>query len=178
MTIRCKLVVKAELENIGLQASSIEIGEVEINEELSDKKVRQLKSSLAEVGLELLEDKNEVLMERIKNVIIEMVHYSEDVPREKYSEYLSEKLGYNYTYLANVFSQVKGITVEQYIILHKIEKVKQLIIYDELSLSEIADKLNYSSAAHLSNQFKKVTGLTPSFFKGMKHRGRTNFDDL
>ena len=128
--------------------------------------------------LELLEDKKSILIEKIKNVITEMIHHSDELPKVNYSDYISQKLEYDYTYLANTFSEVKGITIQQYIILHKIERVKELILYDELSLSEISYKLHYSSPAHLSNQFKKVTGLTPSFFKKMKQKRNRNLENM
>lgn len=129
-------------------------------------------------GLEILETKKSILIEKIKHVIIDMIHHSEAFNNVNYSDYLSEKLGYNYTYLANTFSEVKGITIQQFIIIHKIERVKELILYDELNLSEISYKLNYSSPAHLSNQFKKVTGLTPSYFKKMKEKRDKNLENL
>ena len=125
-----------------------------------------------------MDDKKAMLVEKIKNVIVEMVHYADELPETNFSDYLSEKLNHNYTYLSNLFSEVKGITIEHYIIIHKIEKVKELIIYDELNLTEIAYKLNYSSVAHLSNQFKKITGLTPSFFKKLKDKRRSPLEDV
>ena len=125
-----------------------------------------------------MEDKKSMLVEKIKRVIIEMVHYADEFPETNFSDFLSEKLNHNYTYLSNLFSEVKGTTIEQFIIMHKIEKVKELIIYDELNLTEIAYKMNYSSVAHLSNQFKKITGLTPSFFKKMKNYRRPSLEDM
>jgi AraC-like DNA-binding protein len=116
----------------------------------------------------MLDDKRSILIDKIKNVIIEMIHYNEEVPKVNYSVYISEILGYDYTYLSNIFSEVKGITIQQFIIIHKIEKVKELMLYDELNLTEISYRMNYSSVSHLSNQFKKITGLTPSFFKKMR----------
>jgi len=177
VTIRCKMVVKAELEKLGLSPVHIELGEVEM-EELSPKNYSRLRAALKKDGLELMDDKKAVLIEKIKSVIIEMVHYSDELPPIKFSKYLSEKLNYDYTYLSNTFSEVKGITIEQFIIHHKIEKVKELIIYDELNMSEIAYKMHYSSSAHLSNQFKKVTGLTPSFFKSLKRQRRISLDKI
>lgn len=129
-------------------------------------------------GLELLDDKRAILIERIKNVIVQMIHYEDDLPKVKFSVYLAEQLNYDYTYLANIFSETQGTTIEHYIILHKIEKVKELIIYDELNLTEIAGKLHYSSVAHLSNQFKKVTGLTPTYFKSLKKKKRSLLEDI
>jgi AraC-like DNA-binding protein len=125
-----------------------------------------------------LDNKKSILIERIKNVIIDMIHYSEEIPKVNFSEYISEKLHYDYTYLANVFSEVKGMTIQQFIILHKIEKVKELLLYDELNLTEISYKLHYSSVSHLSNQFKKITGLSPSFFKQLKQKRIQNLEDL
>jgi AraC-like DNA-binding protein len=174
VSIRCKLIVKAEFEKLGIPYFKIQFGEVEIKEKLSAKKYNQLNRVLHKYGLELLDDKQSILIEKIKNAIIEMIHYADELPTVKYSVYLSEKLNHNYTYLANVFSEVKGITIEHFIILHKIEKVKELIIYNELNLSEIARKLHYTNVGHLSAQFKKVTGLTPSFFKLIyKHRRKS-----
>jgi len=164
------MVVKAELDKLGLHYTTIELGEIEIAEKLSPAKYQELKNILEQTGLELIDDNKAVLIEKIKAVIVEMVHYSDEPPLIKFSDYLSQKLHYDYKYLSNIFSEVKGITIEQLLILHKIERVKELIIYDELNLNEIAYKLNYSSSAHLSNQFKKVTGLTPSFFKSLRRK--------
>src|SRR6185436_12477238 len=178
VSIRCKMIVKSEVEKLGLNYSHMELGEVETREDLSDEKKDQLRASLLKSGLELLEDKKAALIEKIKNVIIEMVHYSDELPKTNFSDYLSEKLKYDYNYLSNLFSEVKGTTIEQFIISHKIERVKELLVYDELTLTEIAWKLHYSSVAHLSNQFKKVTGLTPSFFKKMKHKRLIALENL
>ena len=178
VTLRCKMIVKSELENMGLHYTKIELGEVEITEELSTENYHKLNIALLRTGLELMDDKRSVLIEKIKSLIIEMVHYSDEAPQVNYSQYISEKLHYEYNYLSNIFSQVKGVTIEHFIILHKIERVKELIIYDELSLSEISYKLGYSSVGHLSRQFKKTTGLTPTFFKSMKSRGRTPLDEV
>jgi AraC-like DNA-binding protein len=169
VSIRCKMLVKAELETLHLRYRSIDLGEIEIVEDITEDQRIKLKYALAQSGLELMDDKKAILIERIKGVIIEMVHYAEEQPKYKFSEYLSEKLQYDYTYLANLFSEVTGITIEHFIINHKIERVKELLIYDELNLTEISYQLNYSSVAHLSMQFKKVTGLTPTFFKKLKH---------
>ncbi|TAE52250.1 MAG: AraC family transcriptional regulator, partial [Bacteroidetes bacterium] len=149
-----------------------------ILEVLNDEQRRQLKQGLLRSGLELMDDKKAILIEKIKTVIIEMVHYADEAPRINFSHYLSEKLGYDYTYLANLFSEVTGTTIEHHVIAHKIERVKELLIYDELSLTQIADALNYSSVAHLSNQFKKVTGLTPSFFRQLKSKRRNALEDV
>lgn len=172
VSIRCKMVVKAELENLGLKYLLVDFGEVEMAEPISMHQREELKHALLKSGLELMDDKKAILIEKIKSVIIEMVHYDDDKPKVNFSDYLTEKLSYDYTYLANLFSEVTGVTIEYFIIAHKIERVKELLIYDELNLTEISYKLNYSSVAHLSTQFKKVTGLTPSFFKELKKKRR------
>ena len=172
VSMRCKMVVKAELEKLGLHYLLVDFGEVEIVDSISADKREQLKNALLKSGLELMDDKKAILIEKIKSVIIEMVHYDDDKPKVNFSDYLTEKLSYDYTYLANLFSEVTGVTIEYFIIAHKIERVKELLIYDELNLTEISYKLNYSSVAHLSTQFKKVTGLTPSFYKQLKKKRR------
>ena len=168
VSLRCKIIVKEELEKMQIPYAAVDFGTVEIIGNISDEQHLTLKNNLLKYGLELLEDKRSVLIEKIKNVIIEMIHYMDEVPKVKYSEYISEKLHYDYTYLSNIFSEVKGITIQQYIIIHKIERVKELLLYDELNLTEISYKLHYSSVAHLSNQFKKITGLSPSYFKSLR----------
>ncbi len=173
VTLRCKIVVKSVLENFGLHYTVVELGEVEVKENLSPERFKQLNLAMSEFGFELLEGNHSILIEKIKNIVVEMIHYSDEPPKLNFSVFLSEKLGYEYHYLSNLFSKVKGITIEQFIILHKIERVKELLIYNELSLTDIAYKLHYSSVSHLSNQFKKVTGLTPSYFKKMKHQRLT-----
>ncbi|WP_188770747.1 helix-turn-helix domain-containing protein [Emticicia aquatilis] len=178
VSLRCKMVVKEELNNLGLHYMNISLGEVEIMENLTQLQHDELKEALHKSGLELMDDKKSMLIEKIKNVIVEMVHYTDDIPKVNFSDYLREKLHYDYTYLANLFSETEGITIEHYIMNHKIERVKELIIYDELNLTEIAAKLHYSSISHLSNQFKKVTGLTPSFFKSLKDKKRNPLDDV
>jgi AraC-like DNA-binding protein len=176
--IRCKMVVKSELEKLGLHYKKVDLGQVDIVGGITAEQQDQLKKALLKSGLELMEDKRAVLIERIKNVIIEMVHYEDEPIKTNFSDYLSEKLEYDYTYLSNIFSEVTGITIEHYIIAHKIERVKELLLYDELTLSEISYRLNYSSVAHLSYQFKKVTGLTPTFFKQLKHNRRNTLDNV
>ncbi|MEK6482107.1 helix-turn-helix domain-containing protein [Catalinimonas sp. 4WD22] len=178
VSLRCKMLVKEELLKLGLHYVIVDLGMVEILEDITQEQREQLKENLLKSGLELLDDKKSILIEKIKNVIIEMVHYSDELPNINYSDYISEKLNYDYTYLANIFSEVKGITIQQFIIMHKIERVKELLLYDELNLTEISYKLNYSSVAHLSNQFKKVTGLTPSFYKSLKQKRKRNLEDL
>ena len=178
VSLRCKMLVKAELEKLNLKHLIVELGEVEIMNELSTETYVELKRNLLQSGLELMDDQRAILVEKIKNIIIELVHYTNEIPKSSFSEYLSEKLNHNYSYLSNLFSEVKGTTIEHFIIIHKIERVKELIIYDELNLSEIAYKLHYSSVAHLSTQFKKITGLTPSFFKSLKNKKRTGLENL
>jgi AraC-like DNA-binding protein len=178
VSIRCKMVVKSELDKLGLHHGAIELGEVEVDGNITTEQREQLKAALHVSGLELMDDPKAILIEKIKNVIIEMVHYSHEMPRVKYSEYISKKLNYDYTYLANIFSEVKGTTIEHYIIANKIERVKELLMYDELTLTQISYLLNYSSVAHLSNQFKKVTGLTPTFFKKIKDKRRNTLDNV
>lgn len=178
VSLRCKMMVKEELKKLGLKYVTVDLGVVEIMEDITEDQQNQLRKSLLTAGLELLEDKKSILIEKIKNVIVEMIHYSDEVPKVNYSDHISEKLGYDYTYLANTFSEVKGITIQQYIIIHKIEKVKELLLYDELTLSQIAHKLHYSSSAHLSNQFKKITGLTPTYYKNLKEKKKGHLEDL
>ena len=165
---RCKAVVKAELKKLGLHFIFTDLGVVDIMETLTPDQHDQIRDSLILSGLELMDDKKALLIEKIKKIIVEMVLYEDDMPKVNLSEYLSQKLGYDYTYMAGLFSEVQGITLEKFLISYKIEKVKELIIYDKLTLSEIAWKMHYSSVAHLSNQFKKLTGLTPSHFKSLK----------
>lgn len=172
------MLVKEELYKLGLNYVVVDLGTVEILENITEEQRDKLKVALLKSGLELMDDKKAVLIEKVKSLIIEMVHYTEEMPKVNYSVYISEKLGYDYTYLANIFSEVKGITIEKFIIAHKIERVKELLLYNELSLTEISYLLNYSSVAHLSNQFKKVTGLTPSFFKKLKVKKRTLLEDV
>jgi AraC-like DNA-binding protein len=172
------MVVKSEFDKLGLHYLKVELGEVNVRENLTDEQRNQLKAGLLKSGLELMDDKKAVLIEKIKNLIVEMVHYSEEVPKINFSDFLSEKLNYDYTYLANLFSEVTGLTIAQYMIAHKIERVKELLLYDELTLTEISYRLNYSSVAHLSNQFKKATGLTPSFFKQLKYKKRIPLENV
>jgi AraC-like DNA-binding protein len=178
VSTRCKMVVKEELKKIGLHFIIVDLGEIEIMENISDEKRALLRKGLANSGLELMDDKKAILIEKIKNVIIEMVHYSDEMPKVNYSDYISEKLNHDYTYLSNIFSEVKGMTIQQFIINHKIERAKELLLYDEFNLTEISYKLNYSSVAHLSNQFKKVTGLTPSHFKQLKEKRRNPIEEI
>lgn len=176
--IRCKMVVKSELEKIGLHYRFVELGEADVVEELTVDQISALKTALIKDGLELMDDKKSILVEKIKTIIIELVHYTDEQIKINLSDFLSEKLKYNYTYLANLFSEVKGTTIENFYLAHKIEKVKELLVYDELNLTEIAFKMHYSSVAHLSNQFKKMTGLTPSHFKNLKTKRRNTLGNV
>ena len=171
--LRCKMIVREELTKLGLHYTYVNLGEAEIIESVSDFQRNQIKLSLLKSGLELLEDKKSVLIQNIKNVIIELIHYSEEPLAVNFSEYLSKKLNHDYTYLANLFSEAQGITIEKFIIAHKIERVKELLLYNELTLTEIAYLMHYSSVAHLSTQFKKVTDMTPSEFKKLNGQYRT-----
>jgi AraC-like DNA-binding protein len=176
---RCKMMVKEELKKLGIWYVVVDLGVIEILEDITSEQRKQLKINLLKSGLELLDEKRSILVESVKNVIVEMIHYSDEVPKVNYSDFISEKLGYDYTYLANVFfSEVKGITIQQFIIINKIERVKELLLYDELSLTEISYRLHYSSVAHLSNQFKKITGLTPTFYKGIANKRRGNLEEV
>ena len=159
------MVVKQQITKLSLHYLTVELGEVEIVENISTAQLMEFKVALSKFGLELLDDKKSILIEKIKKVIVELIHYADEPSKINFSDYLSEKLNHDYTYLANLFSEVVGINIEHYIIMHKIERVKELLVYDELSLTEISYKMHYSSVAHLSNQFKKITGLTPSHFK-------------
>jgi len=178
VSARCKTAVKEELKKLGLHFILVELGEVDIMENLSAEERQLLKTALLGLGFELMGDKRSVLIQKIKNVVIDMVHHSDDIIRIKFSEFLSTKLNHDYTYLANLFSEVQGTTIANFIIAHKVERIKELIIYDELSIKEIAWKMNYSSVAHLSNQFKKVTGLSPSHFKQLKDKRRRPIEEI
>ena len=175
---RCKLMVSEALERLQIKNAFVELGTIEIFSEITQTQIEELACSLLKYGLELMENKKSILVEKVKNIITELIHNSDELPRINFSEHISQKLAYDYTYISNVFSEVKGITIQQYIILHKIERVKELLLYNELNLSEIAYKLHYSSVAHLSNQFKKVTGLSPSYYKQLKERRANNLENL
>jgi len=172
------MVVKQELKRLGIKCLNVDLGTIEIKKTISNFQKEQLRKNLKIFGLELLDDNRKILIEKIKGVIIETIHYSDEMLVENFSDYISEKLGYDYTYLANTFSEVKGITIQQFMIINKIERVKELLLYDELNLTEISHSLNYSSVAHLSNQFKKITGLTPTYFKKLKIKRFRNLEDL
>ena len=172
------MVVKEELKKLGLRYVSVELGEAEIMEDISAEQRDQFKLALLKSGLELMDDKKSILIQKIKNVIIELIHYSEEPLTINFSDHLSQKLNHNYTYLANLFSEVQGTTIEKFIISHKIERVKELLVYNELNLTEIAYLMHYSSVGHLSAQFKKVTGLTPSHFKQLREKRLTMLENL
>jgi AraC-like DNA-binding protein len=172
------MVVKSELEKLGLYPISVELGEVEINSAIDDKEKEAIKITLASFGFELLESKKSIVIEKVKNAIIDLVHNKNNELNSNLSDHLSKLLLQEYSSISTLFSEVEGITIEQYFIAQKIERVKELLVYNELTLSEIAFQLNYSSTAHLSNQFKKVTGFTPSYFKQLKDKKRKQIEDL
>lgn len=175
---RCKMLVTSELLKLGVINFKVNLGIVDILEDFKPQQMKLLRERLKFTGLEILDDKRSILVEKIKIVVIEMIHYDEDGPREVFSSYISSKLGYDYTYMSNVFSEVRGITIQNFIILNKVERIKELLLYDELSLSEISYQMNYSSPAHLSNQFKRITGLTPSYFKHVKRKRLANLENI
>lgn len=170
VSIRCKLVVKSELDKLGLHYTKLNLGEVDVVEDITAEQYHQLKNALSKSGLELMDDKRAILIERIKNIIIEMIHYADEPHPKSISDFISNQLNKDYNYLSNLFSEVTGSTIEHFVISHKIERVKELLMYDKLNLTEISYRLNYSSVAHLSSQFKKITGLTPTFFKELKYK--------
>jgi YesN/AraC family two-component response regulator len=178
VSLRCKIIVQTVLECLEVCFNNVELGHVEINEDLTSSQVESVKTALKHYGLEVMEDRESIIVEKIRNAIVEMIHYNEELPVVNFSNYLGEKLNYDYHYLSNLFSKMKGTTIEQYIIAHKIERVKMMMMYDELTLTEIAYRLHYSNIAHLSNQFKKVTGITPSKFRKMKHKKRTALENI
>lgn len=178
VSLRCKMVVKEALKKIGVQNAVLDLGMVETIDDLTEQQREDLHHLLLKFGLELMDDKKAMLIEKIKNIIIEMVHYTDEIPKINYSDYISEKLGLEYTHISKIFSEVKGITIEHFIIAHKIERVKELLLYNELNLTQISYLMNYSSVAHLSKQFKKVTGLTPSFFKKLRHKKRIALENI
>ena len=175
---RCKMVVKSELEKLDIPVQKVTLGEAAIERALSNEELDAVNSSLLAAGFELLDNKTARIIEKIKNIIVDIIHHKKEPISINYSDYISSELNKDYSYLSNLFSEVEGITIEKYIILQKIEKVKELLVYNELSLSEIAYQLNYSSVAHLSSQFKKVTGLTPTYFKNIKSDKRRSLDKI
>lgn len=178
VSLRCKMVVHQELEKLKILNAVVDLGLVETEGDISFELRESLRINLSKSGLELLDDKKSILIEKIKTVVVELIHHFDELPKENFSDHISRKLGYDYTYLANTFSEVKGITLQQFIIINKIEKIKELLLYDELNLTEISYKLNYSSVAHLSNQFKKVTGYSPSYYKRYNQKRQDNLEDL
>jgi AraC-like DNA-binding protein len=172
------MVVTAELEKLNIIHGCVELGEVTVNDNLPVPLLEQFKEALLKSGLELMDDKKSVLIQKIKNVIVELIHYNDEPLTVNFSSFLSEKLNHDYTYLANLFSEVQGTTIGNFIIVHKIERVKELLVYNELTLTEIAYLMHYSSVAHLSLQFKKVTGLTPTHFKQLKNKRRSMLDKM
>ncbi|HEX8016266.1 MAG TPA: AraC family transcriptional regulator [Flavobacterium sp.] len=175
---RCILVVQNELDKLGLEASNIKLGEVSLVKDLTTKEREAIESALDPLGFQVIDDKKSRMIEKIKNVIIELVHHQDNDVKTNLSDVLSDALHNDYNYLSNLFSDIEGTTIEKYFIAQKVEKVKELLVYDELSLSEIADRMNYSSVAYLSNQFKKVTGLTPSHFKQIREDKRKPLDEV
>ena len=175
---RCKMMVKAELEKVGMHPVSVELGEVEVSDEADKSSVQQLNDNLKLLGFEIIDDRKSRIIEQIKTAIVNLIHYSEEQNNLNLSDYLSRQLNYDYGYLSNLFSEVEGSTIEKYLIAQKIEKVKELMMYDELTLSQIANQLGYSSVAYLSSQFKKQTGLTPTFYRSLKENKRRNIEDL
>ena len=165
VSIRCKMVAKSELENLGIHYTSVEIGWIDIEDPVSPENLCQLKTGLLKWGLELMGDKRSILTEKIKNIIVEMIHYSDELPKIKFSNYISKKLDCDYAHASNIFSELQGTSISHFIILHKIERVKKLLSYHEMSLTGIAELMQYSSVAHLANQFKKITHITTTQFK-------------
>lgn len=179
VSLRCKMAVKEELDKLKLKHTSIELGEVNLKKDITGDDREFLRKGLLKKGLELIDDKKSQLIEKTKTIIIELIHYSEENPKINYSDYISEKLDYNYNHLSSLFSEVTGTTIVNYIIINKIERVKELLLYDELTLTEISLLMEYSSVAHLSHQFKKITGLTPTYFKKMKqYKKRIMLEEL
>lgn len=178
VSLRCKMMVQQEIDRLGISQAVVNLGTVDTVEPMDSVQLTTFTARLKKMGLEVLDDKKSILIEKIKNSVTTLIHNTTDQPKENYSEYLSNALGYDYTYLANIFSEVNGYTIQQFIILNKIEKVKELILYNELNLTEIAYQLNYSSVAHLSYQFKKITGLAPSYYKQLKQKRENNLEDL
>lgn len=175
---RCKVLVRSELDSLGLHCLTLDLGEAEIEENISPEMNEQLTVRMKKLGFTLIADKKSILVEKIKSIIIELVHYSDHQIKTKLSVYLSEKIQYDYTYLANIFSDTQGNTIEQFFLTHRIERAKEFLAYDELNITEIADKLHFSSIAHLSSQFKKATGMTPSQYKHLSIRKRLSLENM
>lgn len=175
---RCIMAVRSILDELGIRFTSIRLGEVDLHDEPSGQVMQELSARLTGIGFELIDDRKGRIIEKIKNAVIELVHHSSDTPKTNLSDHLAEKLHYDYNYLSRLFSDIEGTTIEKYFIAQRIEKVKELLVYDERSLSEIAWQMGYSSVAHLSNQFKKVTGLTPSHFRQIRAEKRKPLDEV
>ncbi len=175
---RCKMIVRDELVKLGIDFLSVELGEIQVKNELTAKQLENLNNGLKNYGFELIGDKKSRIIEKIKNEVVKLIHHSNSNIKVNLSNFIADKLHYDYTYLSNLFSEVEGTTIEKYFIAQRIEKVKELLVYNELSLSEISDRLGYSSVAYLSSQFKKITGLTPSYFKTLKNHKRKNIEEL
>lgn len=175
---RCVMVVEQILNRLAIPFHNVQLGEVDIEKELTTVQEAALDDQLHAVGFSLIDDRKQRMIEQIKNLVVKMVHQNAETPRQNFSDFLSAQLHYDYTYLSNLFSDVEGTTIEQYIIRQKIERAKELLVYDEMTLSEIADQMGYSSVAHLSSQFKKVTGLTPSHFRQIRENKRKPLDEL
>ena len=175
---RCKMVVKSELDKLGLQTIAVELGEVELQDDITDSQKEILLKNLQALGFDFIDDKKSKTIEKIKNLIVDLVHHKNSELKVNLSDYLVENLNQDYSALSNLFSEIENTTIEKYFISQKIEKVKELLIYNELSLSEIADMLNYSNVAHLSNQFKKITGFTPTYFKQLKDKKRIQIENI
>ncbi len=178
VSLRCKMKVRSELQKLGIEYKSVELGEVILFEPITEALLHELKTELHKSGLEVMLDQRAIMIEKIINIIVEMVHYADEFPNVNFSTFLAEKMKMDYHKMSEIFSKTKGITIEHFIIIHKVEKIKELIIYDDLNLTEISYKLHYASVAHLSRQFKQVTGLTPTFFKSLSKRQRINLEDL
>ena len=175
---RCIMVVKSELKKFGLHPIAVQLGEAEVEEKMAEDRKQALDETLKELGFQLIDDKKSRWIEKIKTSVVELVYNRQETLKKKLSVYISENLHHDYSYLSNLFSEVQGTTIEQYFIAQRIERVKELLVYDELTLSEIADRLGYSSVSHLSKQFKKITGLTPTHFRQVKEKKRTPIDLL
>lgn len=175
---RCKMAVQAELDKLGLHPVRVDLGEIEIEENIGEKQQEELKEALLKIGLELLLDQKTILVEKIKNTIVQLVHFTDELPKILLSKHMSEYLHHDYAHLANLFSEETGNTIEHFLIAQKIERVKEMLIYEDLHLTEIAYRMNYSSVAHLSNQFRKVTGLTPTFFKKLKNKSLSTIGNV
>jgi AraC-like DNA-binding protein len=178
VSLRCRNLLAAKLDKLSIPYLNIELGFVDLDHAIDEQTLKNLNIELKSAGLEILDNHNAIIIEKIKNIIIELVHYDDALPLVNLSIYISEKLGLDYGYISNLFTKVKGETIQQFYIKHKIEKAKELIFYDDKTLTEIADCLHYSSIAHFSSQFKKITGLTPSIYKKMKIERRINIENL